>query len=328
MNENERTPRPEAPVTDEEIGELIRSSGRRSAIPDDDLAALREAGRSAWRKMAAEQRRKRFRRRGAYALAASLLIAAVGAWWLLSDRAPAAPREIATVELSSGRVELPGNSLSAGAILETAEGRLALRWALGQSVRLDSGSRLRIVSLSRLELEHGAVYVDSGPSAPGDEGLEILTPLGLVREIGTQYEVRLDDETGAVRVRVREGSISVESDGDSQTASPGEELTLHGDGPVERAAVEPSGPDWLWVLETAPSLDIEGRSLASFLDWVSRETGREIRYVDEELARSAATILLFGTIEGLRPDESIDVILQGSGLDHREQDGALLVYRP
>ena len=92
--------------------------------------------------------------------------------------------------------------------------------------------------------------------------------------------------------------------------------------------MEPDGPEWLWILEAAPALDIEGRSLASFLDWVSRETGWQVRYADEEIARSAQTISLHGTIEGLRPDESLGMILQGSGLDYRKDDGAVVVVRP
>ena len=194
-------------------------------------------------------------------------------------------------------------------------------------MRLDTGTQVRIVSRSRVELERGALYVDSGPS-PAEQRLEVLTPLGLVREVGTQYEVRVDPAAGSLRVRVREGGVSVERNGELHAAARGDELTLWGDGAVDRAATEPAGPDWLWVLEAAPGLDIEGRTLASFLEWISRETGREVRYADEELARSASTILLHGTIEGLRPDESIEVILQGSGLEHRDENGALLVIRP
>ena len=66
----------------------------------------------------------------------------------------------------------------------------------------------------------------------------------------------------------------------------------------------------------------------AFLDWVGRETGWQLRYADEAIERSVATIRLHGTIEGLRPDESLDVILQGSGLDHRLEDGQILVIRP
>ena len=93
-------------------------------------------------------------------------------------------------------------------------------------------------------------------------------------------------------------------------------------------AVAPDGTEWLWVLEAAPAIDIDGRSLAFYLDWVARETGWQIRYADEALERSAETIVLHGTIEDLRPDESLSVILEGSGLYHLTEDGAILIVRP
>lgn len=336
MNENRNGPRPGSPDGDEQIGELLRSAGRRATIPDDDLAAIRQATDTAWQTMASRERARRFRRRGAYALAASLLLAALGAWWWMAQETPVAPREIATVELALGRIEAfrAGDPLSSGDTVQTAggngdpAGRLALRMAGGQSVRLDEGTRLRLVSRSLLELERGGVYVDSGPAVPDDASLEIVTPLGRVREIGTQYEVRLANESGRLRVRVREGSVSVRRDGETHAAERGEELTLGRDGPVERSTLAPDSAEWMWVLGAAPSLEIEGRSLDSFLTWVSRETGRQVRYADAQLEQSARTIRLHGTIEGLRPDESIGVILEGSGLSHRTENGTILVTRP
>lgn len=345
MNEQQNEPRPGPPMGEEEIGDLIRAAGRRSAIPEEDLTAIKEAAGSAWRETVEAERRSRFRRRAIYAVAATVLVAVVGTWWWMADRVPVVPARIATVELATGRIDAAraageileigvGDSLSSGDSLATAgsglgsPGRVALRMAWGHSVRLDAGTRVRLVSGSRLELQRGAVYVDSGPSVAADAAIEILTPLGVVREIGTQYEVRLADETGTVRVRVREGSVSVALDGESHSAGRGEQLTLGPDGSVSRAAVDPDGPDWHWVLAAAPSLDIEGLSLGEFIDWVARETGWQVRYADEELERSARAILLHGTIEGLRPDESIGMVLQGSGLDHRDENGTILVVRP
>jgi hypothetical protein len=328
---------------DDEIGRLIRSAGRRPAIPAPDLAGIEEAARSTWREMVTTERRRRLRRRGAWALAASALLVPLGAWWWLAGRPSRAPEEIATVELSNGRTEAvpapgrrPGGSseirvgehLSAGDALATGSpGRVALRMAGGQSVRLDEGTLARLLSSSRLTLERGALYVDSGRSGPGHAGLEISTPRGVVTEIGTQYEVRLEADADAVHVRVREGSVSVLRGGESHPAARGESLTLRADGSVARGAVEPDAAEWRWVLAAAPSLDIEGRTLHSFLDWVARETGWEVRYADEALERSARGIRLHGTIEGLRPDESLGVILQGSGLDYDAEDGVVVVRR-
>jgi ferric-dicitrate binding protein FerR (iron transport regulator) len=261
-----------------------------------------------------------------YALAACLLLLLLGGWWWLAGDDRAVLGDIANVELSSGDLTV-GETLKKGDILEPA-GRVAVRMVRGQSVRLDEGSRLLMLSESRLELERGAVYIDSGPSAPAGAATEILTPLGSVTETGTQFEVRLVDESDSVRISVREGGVSITTDEGSHAAVGGEQLTLGRDGSAERSALAPDAQQWFWVLETAPAIEIEGRSLASYLDWVARETGWRIRYADETLQRSAETILLHGTIEGLRPDESLGVVLEGSGLFYLREDGSVLIARP
>jgi ferric-dicitrate binding protein FerR (iron transport regulator) len=276
--------------------------------------------------MVAEERGRRFRRRATYAIAASLLIMLLGSWYWLASIGPSAPGSVATVELSTGSAVV-GDTLGEGALLEPS-GLVALRMARGQSVRIDEGSSLRLISDSRMELERGAVYIDSGPSIPAGATIEVQTAFGVVREIGTQFEVRLSEGAESLRVSVREGGITIAHDGSSQSVSGGERLTLNRDGEAMLDAIAPDSPAWFWVQEAAPAIEIEGRSLASYLGWVARETGWRIHYADDELARAVDSIMLHGTIEGLRPGESLGVILEGSGLIYLEEDGSILISRP
>jgi ferric-dicitrate binding protein FerR (iron transport regulator) len=220
--------------------------------------------------------------------------------------------------------------LAAGTAVETLPGdkpaRLALRLTGGESVRLAADSKLTLASPLLLELELGAVYIDTGRRANEAAAVEILTPFGIVRDIGTQYEVRLTaGEDAAVRVRVREGAVVVSHGEEVYRAAGGEELTLRRDGSIAIDTVEPHGSEWAWVLAAAPGLEIEGQTLRSYLDWVARETGWTVSFTDESLERSAATIILYGTIEGLNPEESLSVILPGSGLDYRVENGSLAI---
>ena len=343
-DDDTRTARPD----DDAIDGLIRSAGPRPEIPGDDLAAIRDAAGEAWHGLVAAERRKRMRRRFYYAAAATLLVAVVGSWWWLPGGGPGVVTA-ATVELAQGSVEILadggetgavpaiGEDVSAGSHVRTGDDgaeqstRVALRMANGQSVRLDAKTRIALVSESRIDLEQGALYVDSGPSVPDDANLEIHTPLGVVREIGTQYEIRLRDgaaDAGEVTLRVREGSVSIRPDGEAIVAASGEELTVGRDGSVARSSVLPDARLWSWIQEAAPPLEIEGLSLSAYLGWVARETGLRIIYDDADLARAANEVTLHGSIEGLRPGESVDVILQGSGLEHRVEDGAIRVVRP
>jgi len=107
-----------------------------------------------------------------------------------------------------------------------------------------------------------------------------------------------------------------------------DDLKVERDGSVTRAAIELHGTDWNWVLERAPALEIEGRTLQSFLDWVARETAWEIRYDNADIEASALEIRLHGTIENLQPDKAMAMILRASGLAYRLEEGELLVLRP
>lgn len=339
-------------VGEEETRQLLQSAGRRQAVAAEDLAMIKAAARVEWRAMVEqkEARRPGFRVLLPVALAASLVLVLAVGWWMTVKKAPATLDHVASVELLIGEIRAQGplewereaipqlaigDSVPAGAELTTIgelDGQpalMALRLSGGQSVRLDTGTKVRFVSSRRLELERGAVYVDSEATAAGAGAVEVVTAFGTVQEIGTQFEVRVDDgEAATLRLRVREGTVSLLQGDASHSVATGEELTFHHDGSVARGTVERHGSAWKWILAAAPSLDIEGQTLRSYLEWVSRETGWRVRYADPALAESAATIELHGTIEGLAPDESASVVLPGSGLDYRVESGTLLVTRP
>jgi ferric-dicitrate binding protein FerR (iron transport regulator) len=220
------------------------------------------------------------------------------------------------------------SKLVAGTVLAcAADGRVSLRLADGASVRVDGGSRLRLASSRSLELQQGALYVDSGAS-PG-EPLEIVTPLGRVTDVGTQFEVRLAGAGGTrrpqLRLRVREGQVRIDTGAAAHRAEAGSELLVGADGRVSRTAVAADDPGWHWAARAAPVLDIEGRSLASFLDWATRELGLRWRVVEPRPERSAGEIVLHGSVAGLTPEEAIEVVLTGSGLRARRAGGELLV---
>lgn len=325
------------------VRRLLEQAGPRPEVPPADLAAIKSAFRAEWR---AHLRRRRIRRRQRrlLALAAALLLAAgIGGWWW-SLRPRAGPGPVAQVVRLTGEVVFqapaeagsePPAPLSAGTSIPVASvvavgadssGAVALRLETGPSVRIDSGSRVRLVSASILQLERGAVYVDSGPDPRRGAGVEIQTPLGVVTEVGTQFEVRLlGVDAALLRVRVREGEVRIEQGEAARSAAGGTEVTVDAGGTFTQGPLATHGAPWEWVSKAAPRLDIEGRTLREFLDWVARETGWEIRYADPELAASADTILLHGTLGNLSPDEAPAVVLPGAGLRSEVRDGVLVV---
>ena len=290
MNEQSR-------AEEQEVRDLIAEAGPRAVPPAEEVEKIKAAARAEWREMVRrEDRRSRsLRRRGGLALAAGVVLAlAVGWWW--TNRGPVAAPVVASVELIAGAVRVGdagrlevGGELRAGVTVETggwldgmAPGA-ALRLEGGQSLRLAADTRVRLLSASRFELERGTLYVDA-ESATARGAVEVVTALGTVRDIGTQFEVRLSEGEAAIRVRVREGECSLETAGESHNAVRGEQISRLADGSIARAAVEPYGPEWDWVMATAPSITIDGRSLAD----VAGELGVHPTTVSRARARSTA----------------------------------------
>jgi len=223
-----------------------------------------------------------------------------------------------------------GDEVTIGSEVATEDrGRVALRMARGHSVRLDTGTRVRVLSDRALALDRGAVYVDSSADARRDAGatagfIEIRTPLGSIRDVGTQFEVRwLAD---AVRVRVREGKIAFDATGAIVEVGAGGELRLGADGAMARRDVSALGADLDWVGAITPMLDIDGRALQQFLEWMARERGLRLGFESPEVAGSAPGIVLNGSIQGMTLDQALESVLSTCRLSSRI-DGDILLVR-
>ncbi len=317
-----------------DLGELLRAAGRRPPVPDSHMQDLVEAARAEWQNAVTAPRRPAA---GWWWAAAAGVVLALGVviWWRVAQPATPLPALIASLERWQGEAAVAGmpsltigGPIAEGADLTTGPGSsfLALRVG-GRSVRLDGATEARLVDAGTLELRRGAVYLDSGSaSVPGD--IEVRTPLGSVREIGTRFEVRLLDSAEPVlRVRVREGEIELEADSERTRARAGEELRRRqGEAPV-RGEVASHDVEWLWIVAAAPPLSIEGARLGDVLDHLAREAGWSLTWADPELERSAREVVLHGSIEGMKPAEAVEVVVRGSGFEYTLENGVLRVER-
>jgi ferric-dicitrate binding protein FerR (iron transport regulator) len=305
----------------EDVARLLRLAGRRPRLPESEAAPLRAEAREVFRRQA---RKTVVKRRAGWTavgsgLAAAVLLLVLGLFW---QRDPSTRLPIAQIEKQTGEVTLSDAALLPGTVVTTADsGRVAVRLPAGASVRIDGNSTVRFDSGRTLTLERGALYADAGSSrmsAGTHEGIEIATAFGSVRDVGTQFEVRLLPE--GLRVRVREGKVRVEH-GRLLEAEAGSELLVHADGSSQSADVPVYGPGWDWVQRTAPPFTIENASLAEFLRWVSRETG--LRWHLAEPDDDPETVILHGSIEGLTAEEALSVVLPGCGYRHRLVGGEI-----
>jgi ferric-dicitrate binding protein FerR (iron transport regulator) len=326
----------------DDIGALLRLAGKRQPVPDDRTRRVRAAAHAKWR----EQVNRRSRARVTWAAAAAAAFAAVLLAVMLvgRDTPPASGGSLATIEALFGAARIAGGDskgsatggelevggkIAAGTVLVTdARAGVALHLASGASVRLDESTRLRLVDHESLELTRGAVYVDSGVAPPGrDAGghLAVLTPFGEVRDVGTQFEVRLGHD--ALRVRLREGRVEVEREDGAHLMTGAGEMTVATDGTVTRRPLSAFGQEWEWLLDVTPVPDFEGRPVRELLDWVARERGWTLTFADADAARAAGETAIFGSLERLRVDQTLDAVMPASNLTYGVENGVLLVSR-
>jgi hypothetical protein len=204
-------------------------------------------------KVHASRRRKRVW----WALAAGVVLTIAIAGTTLPLRVPPAVAELA---VARGGVErfvpddarweaLPsGAQLDAGARLRTSpDGGAAFVVLRDLVVRADGATEWIFDDATHLTLTGGTLYVDTGSAGSAGRALQIVTPHGVVRHVGTQYEVRaLSSE---LRVRVREGRVQLEprAAGPARETAAGEELLLMADGAVALRPFAADSPEWQWA---------------------------------------------------------------------------------
>ncbi len=322
-------------VDEEDVtAQLLRLAGAPPEPGAERRARVRQAVHEAWR----AQRHRRLVRR---AMIAALCGVAATVMLLVylgrarPDKVPAAGSVVATMARIEGeplivRGDAAGpqpltmdRAINAGDVIDTGStSRASLVMGDGSSLRIDRVSRVRLIAAAALELLDGVAYIET---SPGSTGFEVRTPVGSVRDIGTQFEVRV--ASGAVRIRVRTGKVELQRGSAVTSATAGTE-TVVSEGAVTVHELAPYGPEWAWTTVVAPAFAIEGRPLSAFLEHIATEQGWTLRYADKDAAGAAGRAVLHGTVDGLTVEEALGVAVRTSGLRYQLHDGQLLVSRP
>lgn len=306
---------------DAEIAGLLRQVGTRAEPPPDMTRDVQAAVHEEWLEVVAQRQR---RRTASWVAAAAVCVLAVGAFFsvrLLDTQG----EPIATLLRGDGEVFVASDGQQWSRIEEgqriavgdsiRSDARAALRLDDGLALRLDAGTAFKITDTDRLALNLGAIYVDS-QDAPAGHALVVETHAGSVRHLGTQYQVRTRRD--GIDVSVREGRVMIEGESGSNVAAAGERLSVSTQGAVQRGRIAPTDEQWRWASEVAPSFVIENASLAAFLDWIARETGRTLVYATPRARSIASGEILHGSIEGLAPDVALAAVLATTSLRRDE----------
>jgi len=206
-------------------------------------------------------------------------------------------------------------NVSTGETIQTDDrSRAALQFGAAVSLRLDQGTIVKVASADELVLTAGALYIDSQAQNPQE--LTVRTDAGSVRHVGTQYEVRTHADD--MVVSVREGRVMIANAAGTSSGVAGEEIRVTPRGEIVRGTVAAHDPRWQWAASTAPQFDINDHTLAVFLEWVARETGRKVVYASSAAQSAANGLKLRGSIVGLDPDTALNAVLSTTQL-HRYQ---------
>jgi ferric-dicitrate binding protein FerR (iron transport regulator) len=306
------------------IEELLRQVGARDEPSPDVMREVQAAVHAEWQSMLRARRRTR-RQFIAVGIAASALLA-VGIGFFGVRHMAAAPIQVAQITRIDGHLLVRPQSqaahevavaanVSTGETIQTDDrSRAALQFGDAVSLRLDQGTIVKIAAADELVLTAGAVYIDSQAENP--QALTVRTDAGSVRHVGTQYEVRTHADE--MVVSVREGRVMIANAAGTSSGVAGERIRVTPRGQVVRSTVAAHDPHWQWAARTAPQFDINDHTLAVFLEWVARETGRKVVYSSSEAQRAASVLKLRGSIAGLDPDTALDAVLSTTQL-HRYQ---------
>lgn len=268
------------------VATLIRAAGKRPQPSLDAMQRVRAAVEGEWR--GEVTRRKRTRWTMAAVAAVAAMIVAV---FFLAPR-----RDTTTIQLVDRTVET-----------KAGETR-SLDWN-GNTLRLDGDSRV-VLSAQRpfAKLERGTLYFSS---EPGTKPVRIETPFGDVRDVGTQFEIRLLSDR--VHVRVREGRVELRD----HVAEAGEVLVAT----RQTVVTSRAAGDWSWVERAAPPIRLEGMHLDAVLHRIAREKGLTL---DWHAPASARAITLRGNTP-FTPDEALDVATAAARLTWRVAGDRLVI---
>lgn len=321
----------ESAQDEEMLGRLIAAAGRGPEPSPEARKRIYTAVRARWD----AQTRRRIWPARALGMAATVAAVAITLVWLQND--PAGPNisELARFSHVTGDVELTRDgeerrleSLEAtgpiltGDVLRTAgDGQAVLLRDDGTSLRIHIATVLSFAERNEFDLLAGTVYVDSGETGVSSEALEIDTPLGRVRHVGTQYEVHLADS--ALRVRVREGSVAISGGTVDTLGSAGEQLEVESNGLIARTEIPPDDAVWRWAIGLARLPESSEYNLHETLTWIARERGLILEYSTPAVRDRSGRETVLG-LEGFDPFDALDVLERTANVQ-AEIDGMRLV---
>ncbi len=324
---------------DDAVEALLEQASPRPSPPGKDEEMIREAVLSEWQAVTGWRRtRMRVTR---FAVAATVLLGVAVTFNMLQESG-IAPVQVATITSSHGSIHVRGEEsqmhelrdlasiMSGQLIITDYDSGIGLAWGNGGSLRIAAATRIEFVSGDDVFLHSGRIYFDSTPSelitsvssGSGEAKLRILTNHGTVSHLGTQYMTYTSDSE--LTVSVREGEVSVDGTYYNDKAFAGQQLSIVGSARPSITNFPRHGEAWKWIEDVSPDVEIDGRSVDVFLNWVARETGLRVEYPNAATKQAAEYEVLKVTVK-LEPRAALDVLVETTVLKWHVEEGAIKV---
>lgn len=321
----------ESPATEDLVGRALRAAGARPEVP----AAMARQWETVLRTELQARSRQRRRRIAIRSLAAAACVASVVLAALLTQspwRQVTSDAPVATVLHVDGIGESDGGALVdvayhfvAGARLRTSpDAFVGLRYR-NADVRVRGDTEL-VFHRTRLELQRGTIYVDTGSTDTVVTSIIVETPLGSVSHVGTQFIVSVDHQ-GLSGV-VREGALVVRTPSARRNfnARPGESAVVHvtRDGRLDLSFEPLLDARWQWISAATRGLGIDGRSTTDVLQWAARETGMRVDFADAATSDHARAAILHGNAVVRSLDDVLTVVRSSTQLAATARDDGVI----
>jgi ferric-dicitrate binding protein FerR (iron transport regulator) len=317
------------------LARLLRVAGRREEPPEEIYRRALEAATATWEHKVRARRRTRLL--GWTAAAGG--VAALSVLVLLDSDPVVEPAVVARVDRIVGRVEArnrvdgdwvpltqASGGLRQGTEIRTGRDDLAgVLLANGASLRLAPATAVAFESPTRVRLRTGRVYLDTGSGQEPGQPVEITTRAGTATDVGTQFEIQYDENI--CRVRVREGRVHFDRPGGRIVSEAGDEVVIVEGGGVRREKIARDAREWRWTESVAPAPRIDGQPVSVLLAWVSRETGRPLRFDPPEIEQRARRVILHGDVSSLAPLEALAAMLETTDFAHALLEDGTIVIR-
>jgi Fe2+-dicitrate sensor, membrane component len=305
---------------DSDIRDLLQRAGKREQPDADMMNELRQTTYAAWQQ-AVKQNRQAKRRRWltGVALAASVFAVTALVGFQLTRGFGEPSVRVAAVAYQQGAINIISKSREANRltalfsrsephsngenvsnrsvanqplysndiISTAADGLVRLELADSTVLILAADTALQLQSASRVKLIKGKLYLDS----PGTKAsTDITTAWGNIRDIGTQYELSVDESR--LQVAVREGQVEISLRDQKPVYAGvvnnlGDVIVIDRSNKITTTKVAANDDYWMWAQSASAGLNLEGLSVYDLLTWAGRVTGKSVTYESTQIKYNA-----------------------------------------